>query len=316
MTIEHDLRDALHSHAERIEPSADGLKRIEARLAPTSSGPRLSIRLIVAAAVLLVIGGVGALSLRGGNDGDVVALPSSSTDPNGAAAIENELPPLDQNADAAANEPSSTQVSEATPDSFDLPAAPAGILGPRASTPGGAVQGFLELIQRDGEDVSWSVEGSLARVTRISENGEIGDVTVLQLGSVDMDDGSRGVVVVQALSPRAVIESPSLLSTIKGSTLTVSGQGEGFEEMPTVNVELFSSRDGVWLARRSAMAGNFGVLAPFSVDLEVSGPGPAWVVVQASGGTETRLEPVLGRARGHRRTAGRPRPSRHVHLRR
>ena len=289
MTIEHDLRDSLHAHAERIEPSADGLQRIEARLAPSSTGPRLATRLLVAAAVLLAVGGVGAMALRSSNDGDVVALPSSSTDPNGAAAIENELPPLDANDDAASSDPSSTQVSEATPNSFDLPAAPAGILGPRASTPGGAVTGFLELIQRDGEDVSWDVEGSLARVTRTLENGETGDVTVLQLGSVDMEDGSRGVVVVQALSPRAVIESPSSLSTIKGSTLTVSGQGEGFEA--TVNVELFSSRDGVWLARRAALAGNFGVLAPFSVDLDLSGPGPAWVVVQASGGTETRLEP-------------------------
>ncbi len=291
MTIEDDLRDAMHVHVERIEPSAGGLQRIEARLAPSSSRPRLSTRLLVAAAVLLVIGGVGAMALRGGSDGEVVALPSTN-DPNGAAAVENELAPLDgQDDEAGGNDSSSTEVSEANPNSFDLPAAPAGILGPRASTPGGAVKGFLELIQRDGEDVSWEIEGSLARVSRILENGEVGDVTVLQLGSVDMEDGSRGVVVVQALSPRAVIESPSSLSTINGSTLTVSGQGEGFEEMPTVTVELFSSRDGVWLARRAAMAGNFGVPAPFSVDLDLSGPGPAWVVVQASSGTETRLDP-------------------------
>jgi hypothetical protein len=292
MTLEDDLRHALRSHAETVEPSDGGLDRIEARLGrEPSNGPGLAPRLLAAAVVLLVAGVVGVVVGRGTSSDDVVALPSSSTVvSSGATAIENELPPLLDGAETAAD-PSSTgsAPTEATPEDFDLPAAPAGVLGPRAASPSAAVAGFLELIQRSAEEVSVEYEGSLARVTRTFENGEIGDVTVLQLGSVELDDGSPGVVVVQAVSPRVVIESPSLLSTTTGPMLSVSGQGEGFEA--TVDVELYSSDDGVWLSRQYASAGNFGVVAPFATELPVSGSGSAWLVVQSAGGTATRLEP-------------------------
>jgi hypothetical protein len=91
------------------------------------------------------------------------------------------------------------------------------------------------------------------------------------------------------VSPRVVIESPSLLSTTTGPTLSVSGQGEGFEA--TVDVELYSSDDGVWLSRQSVSAGNYGVVAPFAASLTASGSGPAWLVVQSAGGSGSRLEP-------------------------
>jgi hypothetical protein len=292
MTLEDDLRDALLGHADSIEPSPDGLERIEARLGTVSvDRPRLGVRLMVAAAAVLVVGGIGAVVLRESPNNDVVALPPSSTaDAVGATAIENELPPLPDDEDSTTGSTATDSApTEATPEDFDLPAAPVGVLGPRAATPSGAVEGFLQLIQRGSEEVVVDFEGALARVTRTFENGETGDVTVLQLGSVEMDDGSPGVVVVQAVSPRVVIESPSLLSTTTGPTLSVSGQGEGFEA--TVDVELYSSDDGVWLSRQSASAGNYGVVAPFAASLTASGSGPAWLVVQSAGGSGSRLEP-------------------------
>lgn len=292
MTLEDDLRNALHAHADSVEPAADGLERIEARLRPQPNrGPRLMVRLVAAAAVLLVLGGIGIVVAGNPSSDDVVAIPSSSTvGSSGATAIENELPPLIVPEEGTTGGVvTDSPPSEATPADFDLPAAPAGVLGPRAVSPEAAVDGFLQLIQRDSEEVTVDLEGALARVSRTFENGEVGDVTVLQLGAVELDDGSPGVVVVQAVSPRVVIESPSLLSTTTGPTLRVSGQGEGFEA--TVDVELYSSDDGVWLSRQYATAGNFGVVAPFATELAVSGSGPAWLVVQSSGGSDTGLEP-------------------------
>ncbi len=289
MTLEDDLRDALHAHAEQVDPSADGLERIEARLAPVNARPRLAPRLLVAAAVLLVVGAVGTATFRNRDDGEIAALPSSSTTDPGAAPIENELPPVGDPIDDPEDLSESSSVTEATPSSADLPPAPDGILGPREATARDAVDRFLELIQRDGEEVFVTYEGSLARVSRTLENGDLGNVTALELGSVEMDDGSQGVVVTQALSPRVVIESPEPLTTSSGSSLALTGQGEGFEG--TVNAQLFSSNDGVWLAQGFAPAGNFGVVASFSVELPVSGSGPAWLVVQSAGGTNSKLEP-------------------------
>ncbi len=291
MTLEDDLRSALHHHADQVEPSADGLERIEARLAgPPALRPRLAPRLLAAAALLVAVGAVGAMTFRSAGDGDIdLAVPSSTTDPS-AAEVSNELPPLNDEVDAATSNNESSSVSEATPNTPpDIPPAPAGILGPRSVSPGTAINSFLGLIQRGGEDFSWEIEDGLALVSRLSEGGDMVDVTTLQLGSVEMPDGTTGYVVVQALSPRIVIESPSLLSTTTESVLTVSGQGEGFEAV--VDVELFSSRDGVWLNRGFANAGSLGVVAPFITTLDVSGSGPAWVVVQSSGGTDTALDP-------------------------
>jgi len=290
MTLEDDLRDALHTHAERIEPSTDALAQIEARLDPAPSArPGLAPRLLVAAAILLVVGVIGATTLRSRGDGEIAALPPSSTADPAVAPIENELPPVDAAADDSSDPSTSSSVTEATPASADLPSAPEGILGPEAATAREAVDRFLALIQRDGEEIVVTYEGSLARVSHTMEDGDIREVTALELGSVEMDDGSQGVVVIQALSPRIVIETPDPLAISSGPELAIVGQGEGFEG--TVDAQLYSSNDGVWLARGFAQAGNFGVVAPFSMELPVSGPGPAWLVVQSAGGTETMLDP-------------------------
>lgn len=290
MNIEDDLRSALHHHADQVEPSGDGLTRIQARLEPAAvSRPRLAPRLLAAAAVLVMVGAVGVMTFRASGRGDIeVAISSSTTDP-AAAAVVNDLPPRDDAADPSRPDSSSSSVTEGTPAVFDIPLAPPGILGPRSDTPAAAVESFLDLIQRGGEDVVVEIQGDLARVSRVVENGDMVDVTTLQLRSVETDDGTKRFVVIQAISPRIVIESPSLLSTSSGPVLTVSGQGDGFEAK--VDVELYSSRDGVWLNRRSVQAGNFGVVGPFVADLDVSGSGPAWVIVQSAGGTETKLDP-------------------------
>lgn len=290
MTLEDDLRSALHQHADQVEPSANGLERIQARLAPVPvQRPRLAPRLLAAAAILVAIGAVGAMTFRSSGEGDIDLAASSSTTDPAAAAVVNELPPLEEADDSSSTDAASSTLGEGTPDEGpNIPLAPAGTLGPRANSPEAAVVAFLGLIQRGDEEVTIEIQDDLARLSRISEGGDMVDVTTLQLGSVEMD-GAIGYVVMQAISPRVVIESPSSLSTSSGSTLTVSGQGEGFEA--DVGVHLYSSRDGVWLNRSSAKAGNFGVVAPYSADLSVSGSGPAWVVVQSSGGTDTKLEP-------------------------
>ena len=77
MTLEDDLRSSLHDRADQIEPSGDGLDRIQARLEPAAQAkrPRLLPRLAAAAAVVLVAGTVAALTFRSDGTGDVeVAL--------------------------------------------------------------------------------------------------------------------------------------------------------------------------------------------------------------------------------------------------
>lgn len=290
MTIEDDLRSALHHHADQVEPSGDGLERIQARLEPAVAGrPRLAPRLLAAAALLVVVGVAGALTFRASGTGEVdVAISSSTTDP-AAGAVINELPPRNDPGDPSLSNGSGSSVVEGTPAVYDIPLAPAGILGPRSVTPQAAVDSFLGLIQRGAEDVMVELQGDLARVSRVGEGGDVVDVTTLQLGSVVMSDGSTGFVVVQAISPRVVIESPASLSTSSGSVLAISGQGEGFEAQ--VDVYLYSSHDGVLLNMAYPRAGNFGVLAPFTAELAVSGPGPAWIVAQSSGATNTTLDP-------------------------
>lgn len=290
MTLEDDLRAALHEHAERIEPSPDGLERIESRLTPTTKQrPRLAPRLLAAAAAVAVLAGVAAFALIGTDSGDVdVAAPTTSL-PTDPAAIEDELPPLDLDGDTDAAATSGGSVSDGTPALTVLPAAPPGVLGPKRATVDEAVASFLDLIQKGNEEVAIDLDGDLATVTRMSEAGVEVEVTRLQLGSTPLDDGSTGAVVIQALSPRIVIESPSSLSTTSGSMLAVSGRGEGFEA--TIGVDLYSSQDGVWLNKGSTRGGNFGELAPFATDLEVWTSGPAWLVVSSSGGEDTKLEP-------------------------
>lgn len=293
MTLEDDLRSALHHHAEQVEPSAGGLERIEARLAgPAVQRPRLAPRLLAAAAVLVAIGTVGALTFRSNGDSNIEVAVSSSTSDPAAAAVVNDLEPLDldgENESSGGN--ASSTVTDATPDitQWNIPLAPTGVLGPREASPEKAVESFLGLIQRGAEEVMIDIQDDLARVSRVSEGGDVVGVTTMQLGSVVTSDGATEYVVIQAISPRIVIESPSLLSTTTAPVLAVAGQGEGFEA--TVGLDLYSSDDGVWLNRGFVSAGNFGVMGPFSTELAVSGSGPAWLVVQSSGGTDTALDP-------------------------
>lgn len=291
MTIEDHLRSALKHHAEQVEPSPDGLDRIQARLEPSGrQRPPLAPRLLAAAAVLIVVGLAGVLSFRSTGTGDVeVAVSSSTTNTTALAAVENELPPRDDPDGAESTRPNGSGVVEVTPTFADIPPAPAGVLGPRAASPEAAVELFLGLIQRGTEDVMIELQNELASVTRISEGGLVVDVTTVELGSVELADGSTGFVVVEARSPRIVIETPTRLSANSDARLSLTGQGEGFEG--TIHVDLYSSDDGVWLSSGFTQAGNFGVLAPFETDLAVSGSGPAWLVVKSSGGTETMLEP-------------------------
>jgi len=292
MTLEDELRSALRHHADQVEPSANGLERIEARLAgPARQRPRLAPRLLAAAALLVAVGAVGAMTLRSSGEGDInVAISSSTTDPAVAAVI-NDLPPLDDAADSTAADQASSSAVDGTPAITirEYPPAPAGVFGPRGASPEEAVEAFLGLIQRGTEDVTVDFDADLARLSRRGESGEMVDVATLVLRSVEINEDTTKYIVTGADSPSINIDDPSSQDTNSGSTLSVTGRGEGFGGV--VVVELYSSDDGVWLDRRSVTAGNFGELAPFRADLDVSGAGSAWVVVQSTGGTDTTLEP-------------------------
>ena len=78
---EERLRAALSDHAQSIEPSGDGLQRIEERLMetpPTDNG-RNRLMIAAAAAAAIIIGIVTFVAVSDSDDSDVVADSDSTT---------------------------------------------------------------------------------------------------------------------------------------------------------------------------------------------------------------------------------------------
>ena len=298
MTLEDELTDALQAHADQFEPSADSYRRLqqrvaaEARPAPHLGGPLpLGPRLLVAAVLLLVLGGIGAFAFQRTAGENVQAVASTSTIDGELA---NTVPGGDADSEASASEPVDDSAGGPNSDAIGPPLpglapAPSGVLGPRARSAQTAAQKFLELIQRSTDDAVLEVDGPVVHVRTRLENGEFGDVADLLLGAIEFDNGDPGYVVVGAMSANVRIESPAALATVTDSRLRIGGQGRGFEARLAVDV--YSADDGVALVKTWAMAGGGEALEPFEITVDVAGSEPAWVVVSSTGGTEAHLEP-------------------------
>lgn len=101
---------------------------------------------------------------------------------------------------------------------------------------------------------------------------ESGILGLRQIGPTD------GWYVIAALSDGATIDTPSALDEVPAGTVTVSGQGRGFEG--TLNVSAFPPGDAsARFDRQIGAGGAFDELQPYSVELDLSGAAGGDVVV-------------------------------------
>ncbi len=101
---------------------------------------------------------------------------------------------------------------------------------------------------------------------------EKGVLFVRQIGPTD------GWYVIAAVSDGAMIDTPSTLAEVPAGILLVSGEGRGFEG--TLVVSAFQPGDAAATFDRQIGAGGaFADLAPYSVELDLSGAATGEVVV-------------------------------------
>ena len=101
---------------------------------------------------------------------------------------------------------------------------------------------------------------------------EVGILLLRQIGPTD------GWYVIAATSDGAMIDTPSALEEVPAGTVTVSGEGRGFEG--TLAVSAFPpGDDAATFDLQFAAGGAFGDLEPYSVDLDLSGAASGEVVV-------------------------------------
>jgi hypothetical protein len=114
---------------------------------------------------------------------------------------------------------------------------------------------------------------------------EMGVLVLRQIGPTD------GWYVIAATSDGAVIDTPSASEPVPAGTVTVSGEGRGFEG--TLVVSAFPPGDATARFDRQIGAGGaFEDLQPYSVDLDLSGaPGGDVVVILVRGDTGLGADP-------------------------
>jgi len=101
---------------------------------------------------------------------------------------------------------------------------------------------------------------------------EMGILGLRQIGPTD------GWYVIFAISDGVVIDAPSALQEVPAGTVTVSGEGRGFEG--TLAVSAFPPGDAAATFDLQIGAGGaFGDLEPYSVELDLSGAASGDVVV-------------------------------------
>lgn len=296
-TAQH-VTDALHRHADGIEPGHDAYARLAARVNDAGTQPAGGLgswfptpRLAgaVAAAAVVLVGGVALVNVGRGDDsvGTASVVTEEPTTSLQSAAGDATDPSVAGADDGADDDSLDNGDDEDGPDSTDEVIANGGRVVPLAGgiareSRAEAATAFLNHLGVDNVSVTVSDDQAFVRSER-EGGGEGPEIAVLQLAPVAIDDVDRWVVV-GATSGDIVIDTPSVDSEVSGDALTVSGQGTGFEA--TVEVELRSATDGRQLSIVGTGAGNFGDLAPFSSSIPLSGTDQAWVIVRSSGGAD------------------------------
>ena len=188
------LETAMANRASSVEPSPNSLNRIEARIATPVVERRDRYRFLAAAAVLLVIGGAGAVGL-GLTSGD---SDLATVSPASVPAVTVDLP------DVASEEVIAT-TTELVPETTQAPDLQGFLAGPVAPTRAEAASLFVDLLGFEG--ATFEIVDNTALVYSPNESGAgVGPLaSELQFSWVESREGYS---VTLASSPEIEIDSP------------------------------------------------------------------------------------------------------------
>ncbi len=282
------LASTLRAQGDRIEPDPGSLLRLREQLASAQaggegrSGHRFGFapqQLAIAAVILAVaIFSVAALTrtpsqeIDTANDNPTTTLPTTTTAPTTTEPIEEDEAPLDDVAsEGEADGVEADSTSEALP---DVASAEGFVAGPIRRTREEAAAAFMALIRLPY--AGFDIKDDRALVLSLDENGDPSDTVAgeLRFETTTGESGTIYYAVAEATNAGMTIESPAPGATFTDSTITVAGEGSGFEA--SVAVRLISSFDGLMLDQQPTLAG--WELSPYEVSVEATGREHGWVV--------------------------------------
>ncbi len=275
MTLEDDLKNALHDKANQIEPTADSYVKLASRVNTSkgvSRGGSDRFRFLAVAAIFLaVIGSVGFYMAREADDDTIAAGPTTT--------------------EITVAPPASTAPqSDATdPTDGEAPPLQGFVAGPIASTREGAAVAFLEMLGVEGATVT--VNGNVAEIQTDKEDGSLG--AIVSYFDLVRVESKGGYAVSEARSDEVTIDDPAAPTSASydiytDSEIAIKGEGRGWEA--NLVLKAISAIDGTLLDRGFATGGSSDIV-PFDGLLQVFGTGRAWIMVQSDGAINGVIPP-------------------------
>lgn len=271
MSFDDDLRGTLHTEAGRYDPADDGWDGITSGVrSARNRRRRIQGGALGALAIAVLAVGVG-LSMT--DDATDVDAGPFSTEPTTTGSAETTTPPATEASEEEVFPgiwPFASQEAidryEDGDGRFEHPAATAdafardylGMLDPVVSLPGELEGDVIAEVRPKGEDGQPVPDG--------------GPLTQVRLRSYETSYESRIWTVVAAWSPNIVLDEPGPSAEV-ASPVVVRGEATGYEGTITAQVRQDGMRAGESLGEASGIAGTYGELAPF--ELEVGWTWPA-----------------------------------------
>lgn len=300
--VENRLTSAMRAQGDRHEPTASSFADLSNRIDQGQQRQRSFARPLAYAAAAIVAVGLGAVAA---NQMNGQQLDTTSPQPSEQATSTTTSPlPSQPTPTGDINAPTSTTVApdeqldgdemvdavdsgdtdgsdsepDAGQDNWDGDPGP---MAPVRATQKEAAEAFLTMLRLDNSTVG-EIDNNVATITS-------GDSTVgrLRLASVDSGwtvDWAMPVDAVAVETVTAVNNGGVDEEFDTSGTLSVTGEGTGFEGVVTVS--LISAIDGRLLAREIVVGGTFEEPAAFTADLKVVGNEKAWVVAQSTIGAD------------------------------
>lgn len=272
------LRLALRDHAAGVEPAPNSYLTLAARVDDSSPQPPGRMHgVLLAAAALVVLAGVGGVFLGRDRSGDVSAVGGTGS------TLSTTIAP----ARTTTLVPSSTVTAEPPPQtSTPEPAGPSVVAIPVAEVPRArsvdeAVGSFLHLLGLPGEAELSTVDGTATLSSPYDEK--------VTLAEIFTSSSANGVAVASATSATVTIDRIQL----DGGELLVGGSAVAFESVIEVSV---ISTDGARLASTTTTAGCCEDPAPYEARLRLAGTGEAFVVVSGDNAGSGVLAPFAAQA--------------------
>ena len=283
MSTHDDLREALRAEAGRYDPADDGWDGISAGVrAARARRRRLQGAVLGAAAAVVVVGvGLGFATLDNGTDVDAGPLagdapttttttttPSTTTTTTTAPSTSTTEAPLTGPTEAGLFPGIWPFTSQEAVDRYEDGDAR---LEDPVQTAGAFARDYLGMLDPAVGEAVASGDGSTAVELRAKgEDGEPvpegGPTTVVTLRPYETSGGSPVWTVVDARSPNIVVDQPAAAAGAS-SPLIVRGRATGYEGTVIAQLRQDGMRAGESLADAVGIAGTYGELADFTLEL-------------------------------------------------